>query len=614
LPLVLHVTQHPVTVTPTSRRRGLPHETGFERQASNWRIALRSSLHRSRLDITRCLLLAVLVSFSVGGIQTNAWPQTLPVQKKSRSKAAAKKPEATPETQTPEQPPPQPAPAPPPPPTDPLGRTSPYGCVIGFLRAAEAKDYEKAALYLDEKRPAHETETLAIELKYLLDQGLSTGIDKLSHEPAGNTEDNLRSTRELVGTVTLPKDEDLKIYLDQVKRSNEPAIWLFSHETLNQIPAAYDGMHHTDYGERFPAWASNIHFLSVPLWRWGAILVSLLIIFALASLLSRVVLWLLKKAISHRLTVNVEESILGLKTPIFFLTMAILWVAAGGYAITALGRHYWKSAGITLVWLASGWLLIRISNILSDFFRHRLLLRGRVERATFVSLIGRLFTILVLLVLLIGLLRRAGVDVTALITGLGIGGVAIALAAQKTLADLFGGLSIIMRGAVRVGDFCQIDKISGTVEDIGVSSLTLRTLERSLVSIPNSKVAEVNLENFSFRDQYWVNQVFTLRFDTPHKVLKTVLDNIFQILKDYPEIDKTSARARLINLTPSGPQIEIFAYIRRPGMDRAAFLAAQEPLLLKILSAIEMAGASIAAPVPIVRMDAPQAIDPGATR
>lgn len=566
------------------------------------------------MGISRCLLLAILVSLGVGGIPTSAWPQTLPIPKKPHSKADAKNPEVAPDQAT-EQQAPQPASAPPPPPpTDPLGRTSPYGCVIGFLRAAEAKDYEKAALYLDEKRPAHETETLAIELKYLLDQGLSTGIDKLSHEPAGNTEDNLRSTRELVGTVTLPKDEDLKIYLDQVKRSNEPAIWLFSHETLNQIPAAYDGIHHTDYGERFPAWTSKIHFFSVPLWRWAFILGSLLLIFALASLLSRVVLWLLKKAISHRLNRNVEESILALKTPIFFLTMAILWVAAGGYAITALGRHYWKSAGIILIWLASGWLLIRISNILSDFLRQRLLLQARVERATFVSLIGRLFTILVMLVLLIGLLRRAGVDVTALITGLGIGGVAIALAAQKTLADLFGGLSIIMRGAVRVGDFCQIDKVSGTVEDIGVSALSLRTLERSLVSIPNSKVAEVSLENFSFRDQYWVHQVFTLRFDTSHTVLKTVLDNIYQILKDYPEIDKTNARARLINLTPSGPQIEIFAYMRRPGMDRAAFLAAQEPLLLKILSAIETAGASIAAPVPVIRMDALQATDPAATR
>ena len=137
---------------------------------------------------------------------------------------------------------------------------------------------------------------------------------------------------------------------------------------------------------------------------------------------------------------------------------------------------------------------------------------------------------------------------------------------------------------------------------------------RSLVSIPNSKVAEVNLENFSFRDQFWVHQVFTLRFDTSQTVLKTVLDNVYHILRDYSEIDKSSARTRLINLTPTGPQIEIFAYMRRPGLDYPTFLAAQEPLLLKILTAIEDAGASIAAPVPVLKMDAPKADDPSGRR
>jgi len=538
---------------------------------------------------------------------STAWAQAPPATSKPRSKAAGKKPATpAPEPEPAEQPVQQtPPPPPPPPPTDPLGRTSPYGCVLGFLRAAESKDYERAIQYLDGKRSPQEAEALAIQLKYLLDQGLSTSIDKLSREPAGNIEDKLRYTRELVGTVTLPEG-DLNIYLDLIKRTKDPSIWLFSQETLHQVPEAYQGIHKTDYAKFFPAWASKIDIFSVPLWRWGMILLSLLVIFVLASLLNRVVLWLLRKGLSHRLSGDVEGSVLTLKAPIFFLTLAILWAAAGGHAITALSRHYWRSFAIFLVWLGSGWLLIAINNIVTGFVRQRYLLRGRVERATFFGLIGRLSNILVALIVLIGLLTRAGINVSALLTGLGIGGVAIALAAQKTLADLFGGLSIIMRGAVRVGDFCQIDKVLGTVEDIGISSLSLRTLDRSLVSIPNSKVAEVNLENFSFRDQFWLNQVFTLRFDTSHKVLKTVLDNVYQILKDYPEIDRDSARARLINLTPTGPQIQIFAYLRRPGMDYATFLAAQEPLLLKILSAIETAGASIAAPVPIMRIDSPR--------
>ncbi len=227
---------------------------------------------------------------------------------------------------------------------------------------------------------------------------------------------------------------------------------------------------------------------------------------------------------------------------------------AAGYAMTALGRHYWSIAGLVLIWASSAWLLVRVVDILVSIVRQRFLLRMQVERATMVSLLGRIFKILVGLILVVALLTYAGVNVSAVITGLGIGGVAIALAAQKTLADLFGGLSIVMRGAVRVGDSCLIDGITGTVEDIGTSSLSLRTLGRSVVSIPNSKVAEVNLENFALRDQFWVHPVFTLRFDTPHSVLKTVLEKIDQLLLSHAEIDKNTARVRLIDLTSIGAE------------------------------------------------------------
>jgi MscS family membrane protein len=186
---------------------------------------------------------------------------------------------------------------------------------------------------------------------------------------------------------------------------------------------------------------------------------------------------------------------------------------------------------------------------------------------------------LVGLVLIIALLTHAGVNVSALVAGLGIGGIALALAAQKTLADLFGGLSIVMRGAVRVGDFCQIDGINGIVEDIGISALNLRTLDGSIVSIPNAKVAEAALENFSLREQFWLHQIFILRFDTPHEAVKTVLDKIDQLLGSHPEIDRKSARVRLISLTPTGPQIEVFAYFRRPGAEWPTFLEQQEKLI-----------------------------------
>jgi MscS family membrane protein len=338
-------------------------------------------------------------------------------------------------------------------------------------------------------------------------------------------------------------------------------------------------------------------------WRWMIFLLSFALLFIGASLVTKMLIWLLTRTLEKRLSPRVEKSILALKTPIFYLTLALMIRLAAGYSITALGRHYWGQAAFILGCVSIAWLLVRVSDIFVTFLHDRCFQRLQVERATFVSLLGRLFKILVGLVLAIVLLTHAGVNVSALVAGLGIGGIALALAAQKTLADLFGGLSIIMRGAVRVGDSCQIDGITGIVEDIGISAVSVRTLDRSVVSIPNSKVAEVGLQNFQLRDKFWLHQIFTLQFDTPHDVVKAVTDRIAEILSGHPDLDKNSARARLINLTASGPQIEVFAYYRKPGADWAAFLAQQEDILLKMMEAIEAAGASLAPPLSTFRTE-----------
>ncbi len=505
-----------------------------------------------------------------------------------------------------------PAATPAPPLVDPLGRTSPHGTVIGFLRAAEAKDYVKAAKFLDGKRSPEQAAELTVKLKYLMDQGLSTSIDNISRSPNGDFEDELRMTRERVGIVKTP-DGEMAVLLDLVRRPGEPPIWLFSQETLNRVPQIYSSERHNEYEKYFPTWSRHIRILSVPLWRWIGIFIFLVIVYVVASLVTRALLWSFQRIFRRRFSAVVETSVRALKVPLFCLIGASMNRLAAAYAITALGRHYWNVVGTDLMWISGAWLLVRVTDMLLAILRQRLLLRMQVERATFVSLLGRVFKIVVGLVLVLVLLTRAGVNVSALVAGLGIGGVALALAAQKTLSDLFGGLSIVMRGAVRVGDFCEIAGITGTVEDIGTSSLSLRTLGRSMVSIPNSKVAEANLDNYSMRDQFWLRQAFTLRFDTPYTVLKTVLEKIEQLLLSHAEIDKTSARARLINLTPSGPQIEVFAYFRRPGADWAVFLAEQEKLLLQMIRIVEEAGSSLAAPIGVVRMDAekqPDSLNP----
>jgi MscS family membrane protein len=504
------------------------------------------------------------------------------------------------------------APAPPPPP-DPLGRGTPRGCVLGFLREAENQDYATAAKYLDSKKTDAEKQELAKQLKTLLDRGTTSDLQTLFRLPESDLSENVRQTRERVGVVSTPAGP-LDVLVDRVERPNEQPIWLFSQETLRHVPAAYASLETVeqplDLSKYFPKWMASSSLLGLPLWRWALFLVGLAVVLLLASLLTHSALWLVRRALHNRMTPATEAAVLKLKAPTFVLIAAIVERTGGGYSLSALSRHRWAELAALTALIGAAWLLIRLADIAESFAHHRFLVQMRIERLTFVGLLARMFKIFVVAILGILLLTQLGVNVSALVTGLGIGGIAIAFAAQKTLADLFGGVSIVTRGAVRVGDFCTISGKTGTVEEIGISSLRMRTLDRTVVSIPNSKVAEAELENYTMRDQYWVHQVFTLRFDTPYSVIQRVVKGMGEILKTHSNIDPTSARATLLQLTNAGPQVEVFAYYRKPGADWSAFVTAQEPIILQMMRLVEEEGTAIVAGTGFVQMPGMQATRP----
>jgi MscS family membrane protein len=488
------------------------------------------------------------------------------------------------------------------PPLDSLGRSTPHGTVLGFLRAAEAQDYPRAARFLDSKLSEKQTEQLAIQLKALFDLNSSADLESISRSSKGNIDDALRISREKIGTIITPSGS-LSILLDRIDRPNESPIWLFSQETLALVPAAYASTQHKDISHYFPQWTSRVRILSVPLWRWGIIAIALLLALVLAKLLARLVLHLLRLPFRHRTVPGLEATTLKLNGPNFGLILALLIRIGADYTITALGHHYWIVASVLTAAISTAWLLMRLVDIGTAFAVHRLFLQNQIERITAVGLVARLLKILIVIILGIFLMTMAGVNVSAVFAGLGIGGIALALAAQKTLADLFGGISIVMRGAVRVNDYCTVAGQTGTVEEIGISALRLRTLDRSIISIPNSKVAEMELENFTMRDQFWMHQNFILRFDTPHATVQRVLKDIATVLTSRADIDASTARVRIVQLAPSGPQIEVFAYFKRPGGNYNDFLEEQEKIILEIMRVVEEAGTSLTSPVGIIRLD-----------
>jgi MscS family membrane protein len=222
--------------------------------------------------------------------------------------------------------------------------------------------------------------------------------------------------------------------------------------------------------------------------------------------------------------------------------------------------------------------------------------RRASDRIALLALARRLFKIVVVFIAILIVLRRAGVDVTAMLAGLGLGGVALALAAQKTLESLLGGITIIMRKAVRVGDFCQMAGQTGTIEDVGLTSTRVRTLDRTLVSVPNAQIAQTHLENISMRDKFWFHHVFGVRYDSTPEQMRSVLGGIDEMLRGDSRIERDTARVQFIEFGASSLNVEIFAYIYEPNNDYNGFLRIQQELLLRVMEIVAESGTNIALP------------------
>ena len=210
------------------------------------------------------------------------------------------------------------------------------------------------------------------------------------------------------------------------------------------------------------------------------------------------------------------------------------------------------------------------------------------------GLARRLVDGLVVTAAVLVLVRYFGFDPTAALAGLGIGGIAIALAAQKTLENVIGGLSIVFDKAVRVGDFLRVGNTVGTVDYVGLRSTRIRTIDRSILSVPNGQIANVHIETLSARDKFRFYHVVSLRYETTSAQMRAVVDGVQTLLADYPAVDRELIRARFFRLGPFSLDVEVCAYILAPDWER--FLEIQQDLLLQVMRVVERAGTAIALP------------------
>jgi MscS family membrane protein len=478
-------------------------------------------------------------------------------------------------------------------PSDSLGRETPSGTVLGFLQAAQSGNYKIAADYLQMNAVHRQAQgpVLASQLKVLMDRAFVGSLRRLSTRPEGNPEDS--GERQTIGAFA-NGDTEVPVVLVRVADPNSGKIWLFSAETLSRVPELYDNLRAHKIEKRLPQVLVATLFLGMPLWQWLALLAAIPVAIAIGGLIVGLL------AIPRRLWLKFRkrpnlDSYRRVSMPLLLFFGAIAHRVMAAYiGLPLLPRfYYYRTVGVVIL-TGFFWCALRVTGLTMQRLQTHAIRAGRIGTGTLMLLAERLVKALVLIVAGLAILGTIGFNLTTVLAGLGIGGLAIAFAAQKTLENLFGGVSLLGDEVIRVGDFCRIGDRVGTVEDISLRSTRIRTLDRSELSIPNGSLATMNIENFAVRDKILFNPTFGVRYETTPDQLRYLLAEVRRMLYEHSKVESESARIRLAGFENNALSLEIFSYVLTP--DSTEFTAIREDLLLRIMEIVEKSGTSLASP------------------
>jgi len=473
-------------------------------------------------------------------------------------------------------------------PKDALGRETPRRAVLGFIAAARNGNDDVAALYLDTNLKGEAAAELAHQLFVVLDTRLPARLNELSDRPEGSAENPLRPDQNIVGTINAGNGS-FDVVVQRITRGTAPPVWLFSRRTLASIPDAYTEIDLVDLNRYLPDIVGKPRVAGIRLWEWLVLLVVMPVYYRLLGSVD----WLIGPFM--RFWRRRTGAVIGGRVPglirLVIMAITIRWVLVT-IDLPLLERQFWSTIVTLLLIVAFGWFLLLLTGVGERYLQGHL---GRDGETTSLLRLGRrVVDVLVIAACMVATLRYFGFDPTAALAGLGIGGIAVALAAQKTLENVIAGLSLIFDNAVRVGDTLKFGDAVGTVDSIGLRSTRIRTLDRTILTVPNGQIASVGLETLSARDKFWFHHFVGLEYGTTAGQIRAVVDGIQAVLVARPDVDAGSARVRFQRLGASSLDIEVVAYVLSTDGDR--FLAIQQDLLLRIMDVIDAAGTAIAIP------------------
>jgi MscS family membrane protein len=476
--------------------------------------------------------------------------------------------------------------------------TTPRQAVHGFLSAGREANWERAARFLDLSQVdappgSDDARGLARDLKVVLDRTVWIDLSTLSDSPDGSEDDDLDADLERVCKVPTPQG-DVGILL-QRSGEGEARHWLFAPHTVAAIPGLYATHGHGWVEELLPDVFFDFRVLEIELWQWLGLLVAVVLASILGFVATTIVHRCLKVIVSRTQGEWDDVVLARALGPLRFgLSLLAFYGLAHLLALNAPVRNFLGLACKALSVLTVTWLILRLIDVVSQGVHRKLAQRDVNAADTLVPMGRRATKIFVVGIALLSLIHNLGFNVAGILAGLGVGGLAVALAAQKTLENLFGGITIIADRPVEVGETCKVGDHFGTVEAIGMRSTRLRTLDRTLVTIANAEFSTVRIENYSVRDRIRLYAVLQVGYDTTPDQMRYLIAELRRVMEEHPKVLPDPRRVRFTNLNAYSLDLEVFAYIDTK--DGSEFLSIREELYLRFMEVVAASGAYFAYP------------------
>ena len=352
---------------------------------------------------------------------------------------------------------------------------------------------------------------------------------------------------------------------------------------------------------------ANKYFLDNRLihWFWCVIILLVGIIFRklISKLLIRILYTFFRKY-SDGVGIDKFQFLL-IKPFSFFITMLSLYFAFdflhfpdewNMVSIEHVGLRLIIFRGFQVVMTISvTWIVLRFTDFMGDIHNYRSTIdnsKSKDQLITFVRDFVKILICIISLIFTLGVIFH--INITSLIAGLGIGGLAIALAAKETIENLLGSFTIFIDKPFVQGDLVKVGDITGNVEGIGFRSTRIRTLDKSFVTIPNKKMIDTGLDNLSLRTTRRANFNIALTYDTSVEQVKSIVRDLQNLIDTNPMTSNGEARIRFFEFGQNSLNVMVLYFVNT--MEYEVYLHVREEINYKIMEIVKNNKAEFAYP------------------